>query len=191
MFMGKILKLNIMKKNLLLCLFVTVGLSVFAQKPVAEFTETKYDFGTIKEDGGKVTHDFEVTNTGDAPLIFTQIQASCGCTTPKWSKKPIAPGEKGSVTVTYNPMNRPGPFTKSITVTNNSEKQKIVLIIKGEVTPKAKPEVSNTTQPSSTEMNTQKNIEKKSDKKSDKKEKKSKKAKGSKKDKKNNKTNSK
>lgn len=176
-----------MKKNLLLCLFVTVGLSVFAQKPVAEFTETKYDFGTIKEDGGKVTHDFEVTNTGDAPLIFTQIQASCGCTTPKWSKKPIAPGEKGSVTVTYNPMNRPGPFTKSITVTNNSAKQKIVLIVKGEVTPKAKPEVSNTTQISSTEMNAQKNIEKKSDKK----EKKSKKAKGFKKDKKNNKTNSK
>ena len=63
------------------------------------------------------------------------MQASCGCTTPDWSKEPIAPGKKGFVKASYNPAGRPGNFNKSVTVTSNQGTQ--VLYIKGQVVPKA------------------------------------------------------
>lgn len=128
-----------MKRHYLLGLFLLVSVLTMAQKPVAKFTETNFDFGTFKEQVGKVSHTFEFTNTGNAPLILTNVQASCGCTTPEWSKKPVAPGQKGKVVVTYNAKGRPGPFTKTITVTNNSDESKILLNIKGEVEPKNAP----------------------------------------------------
>lgn len=127
-----------MKRQYLLSLFLLISVLTMAQKPAAKFTETNFDFGTVQEKVGKISHKFEVTNTGTAPLLLTNIQTSCGCTTPKWSKKPLAPGEKGFVIVTYNAKGRPGPFTKTITVFNNSDQDKIELIIKGEVEPKKK-----------------------------------------------------
>lgn len=126
-----------MKRQYLLGLLLLVSVLTMAQKPIAKFTETNHDFGTFSEKLGKVTHTFEFVNSGTGPLILTNVQASCGCTTPKWSKKPVAPGQKGFVVVTYNAKGRPGPFTKTITVTNNSEESKILLNIKGEVEPKA------------------------------------------------------
>ncbi len=127
-----------MKRHLFLGLMLLVSVLTMAQKPIAKFNETSYDFETINEVNGKVTHVFEFTNTGNAPLILTNVQASCGCTTPMWSREPVAPKAKGSVTVTYNPKNRPGPFNKSITITNNSDENKIILHIKGEVMPAPK-----------------------------------------------------
>lgn len=126
-----------MKRHYLLGLLFMASVLTMAQKPIAKFTDTSHDFGTFKEEVGKVSHTFEFTNTGNSPLILTNVQASCGCTTPKWSKKPVAPGQKGFVVVTYNAKGRPGPFTKTITVSNNSEEAKILLNIKGEVEPKA------------------------------------------------------
>lgn len=106
-----------------------------AQKPVAKFVAESHDFGMIKEEKGKVSYTFVFTNTGNSVLLITEVKASCGCTTPKWSKKPIPPGGKGSILVTYNPRNRPGPFNKTITISNNSEESKIQLTIKGDVIP--------------------------------------------------------
>lgn len=127
-----------MKRHLFLSIMLLVSVLTMAQKPIAKFNETTFDFETINENDGKVTHVFEFTNTGNAPLILTNVQASCGCTTPMWSREPVAPNGTGSITVTYNPKNRPGPFNKSITITNNSEVNKIVLHIKGDVTPAKK-----------------------------------------------------
>ena len=76
------------------------------------------------------------------PVTLDNVQASCGCTTPQWSKEAIAPKKKGFINVTYNPAGRPGSFTKSITVKYHDaseETKTIVLNIKGEVIPKAKP----------------------------------------------------
>lgn len=124
-----------MKKKLsLLLTILLVSTCIFAQKPEIKFTETTYDFGTISEEDGKVTHIFEFTNTGTADLLLQNVQASCGCTTPQWVREPVAPKQKGTITVTYTTAGRPGPFTKTITVTSNADKQ--VLIIKGAVTPK-------------------------------------------------------
>lgn len=111
----------------------------FAAASIAQeisFKETAHDFGTFPEEKGKVSCVFSFKNTGKADLVLNKVRASCGCTTPQWTKTPIAPGDTGQITVTYNASGRPGPFTKTITVNSNAGDQR--LSIKGEVTPKAK-----------------------------------------------------
>lgn len=126
-----------MKKRILFSATALIfALATFAQKPDIKFNEMNHDFGTVAEEQGKITHVFEFTNTGTSDLILSNVQASCGCTTPQWSRDPIAPKGTGTITVTYNTTGRPGPFTKTITITSNADKR--VLIIKGNVTPKGK-----------------------------------------------------
>lgn len=100
-----------------------------------EFDEMSYDFGTVKEESNSVTHEFFFTNTGKADLILSSVRASCGCTTPKWDREPVKPGERGSILVRYSTSGRPGAFTKTITVKSNAPMEKR-LTIKGTVTPK-------------------------------------------------------
>ena len=106
-------------------------------EPEITFAEKSYDFGFVPEDGGPVTHFFEFTNTGTAPLIIISATASCGCTRPNYPTEPIAPGKKGKIKVTYLPDGRPGEFDKTVKVmTNAKESKKISLKIKGTVKPK-------------------------------------------------------
>ena len=113
----------------------------FAQQ--ISFEKKDHNFGTFPEETGKVTYEFVFTNTGDAPLVLNKVSASCGCTTPAWTKEPIAPGKAGKIEVTYSAQGRPGTFGKSITVFSNSKGGSETLLIKGEVTPKSKnPEVA-------------------------------------------------
>jgi hypothetical protein len=101
--------------------------------PVLSITEDAYDFGTIKESEGAVSHTFIVKNEGKQPLVITRVIPSCGCTSPDWTKEPIAPGETGEVVITFNPSGRSGPFTKTVSVYSNGKKGSYVLVIKGEV----------------------------------------------------------
>jgi hypothetical protein len=88
--------------------------------PVIEFNETEHDFGDI-EKGKSVETTFSYKNTGDAPLVITDIKSSCGCTVPQdWSREPLAPGDSGKFTVSYNGAG-PNKITKTITVTANTE----------------------------------------------------------------------
>jgi hypothetical protein len=102
--------------------------------PKIKFVEETHDFGNIKE-GTQATYEFKFTNTGNAPLILESVQASCGCTTPEWSKDPIAPGQTGKVIATFNSSGRPGTFVKTITVKYNGavESNTNYLTIKGSV----------------------------------------------------------
>lgn len=100
------------------------------------FTEKTFDFGVVKENGGPVTHEFEFTNTGDGNLLILKATAECGCTKPTYSEKPIAPGKKGKIKVTYNPAGRPGGFDKVVTVTTNGQPRKARIKIRGTVEPK-------------------------------------------------------
>jgi hypothetical protein len=125
----------------MLLLFVFAAFTmVFAQqkKATISFDKETHDFGTIKEEGGEVTYKFNFTNTGGDPLIINKVKASCGCTTPDWTKEPIAPGAKGFVSAKYNPKNRPNKFNKTITVTSNASTPTKVLRITGNVTPREK-----------------------------------------------------
>ena len=91
-----------------------------------------HDFGTIKEDEGDVTATFTIYNGTDEPIIFTKVTASCGCTSPSYTKEPIEPGQRGEIKATYNPKSRPGPFDKVITATTNTG-QRLQMRIKGTV----------------------------------------------------------
>jgi len=129
-----------MRKKILLIL--TVAFCIFVAKsygqdksdanaPEITFQSESFDFGNIKQ-GGNGVHEFVFTNTGKSPLIITNAQGSCGCTVPTWPKEPIKPGEKSTIHVKYD-TNRPGPFTKQVTLTSNAKTSTKVLSIKGVV----------------------------------------------------------
>lgn len=121
--------------------FITAALAIttacFAQ-PRASFKDKTYDFGTIKEEKGNVSHVFEFKNTGDKALIIVDAVSSCGCTTPSYTTQPVKPGKSGKITVQYNPKGRRGSFRKSVKVKTNGEERVSTLVITGTVVPKAR-----------------------------------------------------
>jgi len=128
------------KKTVLITVLAFWGLinQGFSQAEI-NFEETNFDFGEIQE-GTVATHEFTFTNSGDQPLVLSSVKASCGCTTPSWTREPIMPGKTGQVSASYNSKNRPGGFHKSITITSNANKPTQMLYIKGTaVKPTQKP----------------------------------------------------
>ncbi len=129
-----------MKKIIFLFVINLLIINVFAQdnRAIISFDKMSHDFGSVAEDGGIVLYTFEFTNSGGEPLIITTVSASCGCTTPDYTKEPVAPGKKGMISVAFNPRNRPGTFEKSLNVISNAANSTEMLTIKGEVTAKTK-----------------------------------------------------
>ncbi|MDD2285714.1 MAG: DUF1573 domain-containing protein [Paludibacter sp.] len=125
-----------MKKLSLILFGFILTSALFAQTANISFEKKSHDFGKIKEQDGLATVVFSFKNTGDAPLVINRVQASCGCTTPSWTKEPVMPGKTGNITASYNPANRPGTFIKSISVFSNADTQPVLLVIKGDVIPK-------------------------------------------------------
>lgn len=105
--------------------FVLNAQTATTEDPLA-VKETAFDFGTIPQ-GKPVYHFFEVTNSGKAPMVISNVQTSCGCTTPEWSKEPIAPGATAKVRVGYNAAGE-GHFEKFITIMYNQNLTKQVKI---------------------------------------------------------------
>ena len=116
-----------------MAILLATGMASAQKKAVIAADETSHDFGQIKEADGKFSATFVVKNTGDAPLAITRVIASCGCTTPEWTKEPIAPGASGNIKITYDPKGRPGPFSKTISVYSNGKTGSFILTIRGEV----------------------------------------------------------
>lgn len=101
--------------------------------PNIQFTEQAHDFGIIAE-GPQYTHVFKFKNTGKAPLVVTNVNTPCGCTTPSFTREPIMPGKTGEINVSYNSQGRIGVFNKTLSVqTNMGQGKDIALNIKGEV----------------------------------------------------------
>jgi len=118
----------------MLILFVgLLSLGALAQEKVAkiEFKTDTIDYGII-EKGSNGVRVFKFTNTGNAPLIITEVKSTCGCTIPKKPDGPIMPGETGKIEVKYD-TNRVNPIRKTITVTSNADTPTVALKIKGEV----------------------------------------------------------
>ena len=78
----------------------------FVRAQELSFDHLSHNFGLISEADGMVSHDFKFTNTGDAPLLITDVICGCGCTSAKWSEKEYAPGQSGTVRITYHPEGR-------------------------------------------------------------------------------------
>jgi hypothetical protein len=121
----------------LILLVLSGGFAGFAQKaaPVAdvlELKETSFEFGSIPQ-GRPVTHNFVITNTGKKPLLIENVEAQCGCTTPQWDEKPIAPGATTIVKVGFNAASE-GRFNKQIMIQYGGDKLK-TLTITGSVYP--------------------------------------------------------
>ena len=114
---------------------MVLPLLMFAQhaKPSFSFNEEIHDFGTIKEEDGKVECTFNFTNIGGQPLVIHNVAPSCGCTSSDWTKMPIPPGGKGYIKATFDPSNRPGPFNKTVTVASNADEPSKILRITGQV----------------------------------------------------------
>ncbi len=112
---------------------------VFENAASIEFETSSYDFGRIKEANGSIEHSFEFINKGSADLIVHNVRATCGCTTPEWTKEPVRPGEKGYIKVVFDPVDRPGTFNKSLSIVTNTNSQQVKLYIKGSVESIARP----------------------------------------------------
>jgi hypothetical protein len=101
-------------------------------KPEIRFEKTDHNLGRILQ-GEKVGYNFIFTNDGDASLLILDASASCGCTVPKYSKEPIAPGEKGSVEVVFNSSGRIGQQSKTVTLKTNGKVPVVYLTIKADI----------------------------------------------------------
>lgn len=119
---------------LLLTMLVALMAQAYAQAEI-KFDKLTNDFGTFSEKEPVQKATFTFTNVGDEPLVINQAMASCGCTVPSYTKKPVAPGEKGEINVTYNGKGRfVGHFKKSITVRTNGKVELTRLYIEGVMT---------------------------------------------------------
>ena len=126
--------IKIMKKLFfLLVTIVGLGFTANAQTKPAEFKFEKetHDFGKIKLDQA-VSYTFNFTNEGEAPLIITKVEPTCGCTVGEYTQTPVKKGEKGFIKVTVKKSGSPLPFNMAVTVTSNARTTTKVLYLKGE-----------------------------------------------------------
>lgn len=99
---------------------------------VIQFDKTEHDFGKIIQ-GEVVSYTFHFTNAGDAPLIISNVDRSCGCTASEFPRQPIAPGEKGDIKITYDSKSHHGFQSKTLVVHANTNPSLTSLRIKAEV----------------------------------------------------------
>lgn len=120
-----------MKRILSVVTMLVFSLVIMAQADI-QFDKTLHHFGTFTEENSIVKCVFTFTNTGDKPLVINQAIASCGCTVPKFTKKPVQPGETGTIEVTYNGKGKMyGHFKKTVTVRTNGKTEMVRLYIEG------------------------------------------------------------
>ena len=121
-----------MKRLLILfCLVHTITYAQLADPLV--FNEKTHDFGSINEDGGNVATEFTFVNKSGRPIKIVNVQPSCGCTTPDWTREIIDDGESGIIKASFDPRGKAGYFNKSITVTTDLNASPVILAIKGNV----------------------------------------------------------
>ena len=116
-----------------------------AKYATMDFDKMSYDFGTIKE-GEKVETAFVFTNNGETDLLITRAQGTCGCTVPDYPKTPIKPGEKATMTVSFNSAGKAGMNNKAVRISANTKTGTEMLSIKVNVTPDPSKPVKTKTQ---------------------------------------------
>ena len=129
-------KTNQNMRHFFLLLFLLGSISLISAQdkgPRIDFEDSVYHFGEVTI-GEKVTHAFSFSNTGTEPLLLLDVQTSCGCTAPDWSKDPIMPGEESEIKVVFNTAGKRGSQYKKITVLSNAVNQSsFKLVLNGEL----------------------------------------------------------
>ena len=123
--------------RLFFALMLLSGFAANAQSGATiKFEKLVHDFGELTA-GDQAEVEFKFTNTGNEPLLLSNVRSTCGCTVPTWPHEPILPGKSASIKVKYD-SNRVGPINKQITVESNASNGPIYLKITGNI--KKKPE---------------------------------------------------
>ena len=123
-------------KGIILCWLSLLAVSAVQAQLV--FEPDRHDFGTIREADGRVACTFTGVNRGDRPIVVLDVVTSCGCTVPEFSRKPVRAGDSIRIAVTYDPQNRPGAFSKELSVYSSDRKKVATLTIEGMVVPRPK-----------------------------------------------------
>lgn len=122
-------------RGLLFSLFLLISQVALSQEQAEiQVEKQSFNFGLVAEERGPVKHSFHFRNSGNAPLVITRVTADCGCTTPMWPEKEIAPGEESEIQISFDPIGRVGAFIKHIRVFYNSSESPLTLSISGTVT---------------------------------------------------------
>ena len=100
--------------------------------PVMAIDTPSVDLGTLMQ-GDTIMHVYNFKNTGNMPLVLSNVNASCGCTTPSYSKEPVAPGDKGFITVKFNSKGKEGKLNKTVTAYANTKPAENTVSFKIEV----------------------------------------------------------
>ncbi len=125
----------------IIILLLTLNLNGQEKEGAVLFLENNsYDFGRVREDNGTVSYTFTFSNTGNLPLVLNNVRSTCGCTTPKWSREPIPPGERGYLTVEFDPKNRLGSFYKTIQLQSTAINSNMFVTLTGNILPPVKEE---------------------------------------------------
>lgn len=125
-----------MKKIIAISFMLIFAATTIMAQSAAEikFDKLTHNFGTFSESTPVQKCTFNFTNTGNAPLVINQAVASCGCTVPEYTKSPVAPGQTGKITITYNGKGKfPGHFKKSITIRTNAATSMVRLYVEGDM----------------------------------------------------------
>lgn len=123
-----------MKKYIIILTALLLALPAAAQKDfggIARFDRTVFDFGKVNTRDGAVSCTFEVTNIGKETMNIFAVTTTCGCTSAKWTRTDIAPGDKGTITATYTNDEGPYPFDKTLTVYVSGLEHPVILHVKG------------------------------------------------------------
>ena len=102
------------------------------KEPKIEFKETEHDFGKMIQ-GEQVTFSYKFKNVGNAPLIISAVERTCGCTDIKFPKDPIKPGDEGVISITYDSKGHKGFQNKRVIVKANTNPSETILKFKARV----------------------------------------------------------
>ena len=108
------------------------GINKGANVPVIQFEKTEHDFGKILQ-GEQVSYTFKFKNVGDAPLLITSIEKTCGCTSPEFTRTPVKPGDEGKIKITYDSKGHKGFQNKRLIVKANTNPSESIIRIKAQV----------------------------------------------------------
>lgn len=121
-----------MKNRIILTLFTLIAMALYASADAdIKWLKVNHNFGAFNENDGPVTCSYRYVNSGDKPLVIVSARATCGCTSPKYSDKKLAPGDTAEISVTFNPKGRLGRFEKKVYVETNTRDSRSILTLGG------------------------------------------------------------
>lgn len=125
------------RRVILFIFFVLCSVCVEAQENLL-FEAESWDFGDIREEDGSVSCRFTAENRSGQPVVILNVVGSCRCVSARFSRKPVLPGEKTQITVTFDPLGRPGTFSKDMGVYTSDRRKAATLTVTGNVLPRPK-----------------------------------------------------